>query len=190
MSQDFYAGGIWIEMSDTGVNEYNQNVKAAAGVFKEYGDFIYTIIFYKVKDKTLADDLYQDFFLSMVANPPTCNEHNIKAYLYKAIINDIIDSIRRKDRYQAKLQRYCDKMANSSPIGNPEKELIDKEEIDKVFSVIQRKLRDSEADAVTLKYMENYTIRDIASEMSINNTAAWKYVTRGLEKIRLFLKVG
>jgi RNA polymerase sigma factor (sigma-70 family) len=176
-------------MSDTGANDYNQNVKAAAGLFKEYGDFIYTIIFYKVKDKALAEDLFQDFFLSMVANPPSCDKLNIKGYLYKAIVNDIIDSIRRKDRYQSKLQRYCDKMVNSSPIENPEKELIDKEEMDKVFSVIQRKLQDSEADAVTLKYMKNYTIRDIAAEMSINNTAAWKHVAKGLEKIRLFLKV-
>ena len=177
-------------MSGIKTDDYNQNVKAAAGVFKEHGNFIYTIIFYKVKDKTMADDLFQDFFLSVVANPPPSDMPNIKGYLYKAIINDIVDNVRRMNRYQAQLQRYSENFAYSSVAENPENALIESEEMDKVFSVIQRRLQDSEASAVTLKYMKDYTIKDIAAEMSINNTAAWKCITKGLKKIRLFLRVG
>ena len=177
-------------MSGTKVSDYNQNVKAAAGVFKEYGDFIYTIICYEVKDKTMADDLFQDFFLSIVSNPPPSDAQNIKGYLYKAIINDIIDNVRRVNRYQAQLQRYSESFVYSAAAENPENVLIEEEEMDKVFSAIQRRLQDCEASAVTLRYVKDYKIKDVADEMKINNTAACRYIAEGIKKIRLFLRVG
>jgi RNA polymerase sigma factor (sigma-70 family) len=169
-------------------NENIQNMKTAAGLFNKYGDFIYTVIRYKVRDKAMADDLFQDFFLSLVSNPPS-DDRNIKGYLYRAIINDIVDNARRIDRYQAQLQRYSEHLMRSVAGENPENVLVEAEEMDKIFSVIERRLQNSEARAVTLRYVKDYKIKDVAAEMKINNTAAWRYITGGLKKIRFFLRM-
>lgn len=66
-----------------------ENVKSADQIFKEYGDFIYRTIRYKVKDKASVDDLYQDFFLSIALNPIPDGTKDIKGYLYKAIIEPV-----------------------------------------------------------------------------------------------------
>jgi RNA polymerase sigma factor (sigma-70 family) len=178
-----------LQYSRRNTNENIQNMKTAAGLFNKYGDFIYTVIRYKVRDKAMADDLFQDFFLSLVSNPPPSDDQNIKGYLYKAIINDIFDNARRIARYQAQLQRYSKHPRYSSAEENPENILIETEEMDKIHSVIKRRLQDSEARAVTLRYIKDHKIKDIAAEMRINNTAAWRYITEGLKKIRFFLRM-
>jgi RNA polymerase sigma-70 factor, ECF subfamily len=179
-----------LKASRANTDEHTQNVKAAASVFDKYEDFIYTIICYKVKDKAQADDLFQDFFLSLVSNPLPSDDRNVKGYLYRAIMNDIFDNVRRTERYQAQLQRYSKHLRYSSAEENPENALIKTEEIDSILSVIEKQLQNSESHAVTLRYVKDYKIKDIAAEMSVNNTAAWRYIAEGLKKIRFFLRVG
>jgi DNA-directed RNA polymerase specialized sigma24 family protein len=52
------------------------NVGLAAKIFAEYGDFIRMVIRYKVKNEAQADDLFQDFFLSLVVSPLPAGEHS------------------------------------------------------------------------------------------------------------------
>ena len=51
------------------INRNNQanRVSIAAKVFGEYGDFIHAVIRCKVRNEAQADDLFQDFFLSLVS---------------------------------------------------------------------------------------------------------------------------
>ncbi|MHC4792547.1 MAG: RNA polymerase sigma factor, partial [Planctomycetota bacterium] len=65
------------------------NVNHAAKIFSEYGDFIRGVIRYQVGNDAQADDLFQDFFLSLVSRPVPADIQNIKKYLYRAITNDI-----------------------------------------------------------------------------------------------------
>ena len=46
-----------------------ENITAAARIYEEHGDFIYSVIRYQVTDESLVDDLFQDFFLALIANP-------------------------------------------------------------------------------------------------------------------------
>ena len=43
------------------------NVAAAARIFAEYGDFIESVIHRRAKNESQADDLCQEFFLSLVS---------------------------------------------------------------------------------------------------------------------------
>ena len=73
----------------------SENVNSATKIFDEYGDFIYSVIRYKVKDEASAEDLYQDFFLSLVSSPIRKEVKDMKSYLYRAIINKIFDTKRQ-----------------------------------------------------------------------------------------------
>jgi DNA-directed RNA polymerase specialized sigma24 family protein len=68
------------------------NVGTAAEVIAEYRDFIYMVICSQVNNKACAEDIFQDFFLSLVSKPIPHDVKNIKSYLYRAISNDIVDT--------------------------------------------------------------------------------------------------
>ena len=130
----------------------------AAEIFTKYGDFIRGVIQCKVADKGEVDDLFQNFFLSLVSRPPAPNVKNIKGYLYKAILNDIIDNSRRIERYQNRVHRYAEFLSYSTIEDNSENVLIEAEEMAKMFECIEKQLEHSEARAVILRYKNNYKI--------------------------------
>jgi RNA polymerase sigma factor (sigma-70 family) len=177
------------ELEHLGATIDNQvhNVNIAAEIFTRYGDFIRGVIRCKVGDDSCVDDLFQNFFLSLVYRPPSPNVKNIKGYLYRAIINDIIDNTRRIERYQSQVHRYAEHLKYSTVGDGPENVLIEAEEIAKMFECIEKQLEHSEAQAVILRYKNNYKIQKIATTMGINNITAWRYISRGLNKIRGFL---
>ncbi len=84
-------------------NKYRNNLDLASKVFAEHSDFIRAVIRSQVKNEAQADDIFQDFFLSLVYNPVPKGVKNMKSYLYRAIINDVVDAFRRVETYKAKI---------------------------------------------------------------------------------------
>jgi len=155
-----------------------------AEIFSEYGDFIRRVFKYKAGKETCVDDLFQNFFLSLVYRPPAENVDNIKGYLYKAIIHDIIDNRRKIGRYQNQMQRYAQYFQSSIIEDNPKNVLLEKEETDKILKDIEAQLQQDEARAVILRYKNNYKIKDVAITMGVSKVAAWRYIYKGVRKIR------
>jgi RNA polymerase sigma factor (sigma-70 family) len=178
------------ELEHLGATIGNQvhNVNIAAEIFNRYGDFIRGVIRCKVGDKGCVDNLFQNFFLSLVSKPPSSNIKNIKGYLYRAIINDIIDDTRLTDRYQSQMHRYAKHLQYSIIEDSPENALIEAEEMNKMFECIKKQLQHSEAQAIILRYRNNYKIKEVAAAMGVNNMAAWRYISKGLRKIRRLLR--
>jgi len=165
------------------------NVARAAEVFSEYGDFIRAVIHYKVKNEARAVDLFQDFFLSLVSKPVPAGVQNVRSYLYRAIINDIVDATRRVEKYKTRMNKYAECLNYSINKNTPENALIEAEETDKMFKLIEGWLRRSEAQAISLRYRDNYNIKEVAKKMHVNNRTISRYISVGLSKIRQFLAV-
>lgn len=168
---------------------YENNVLPASEVFAEYGDFIHAVFYAKVGNKDLADDLFQDFFLSLVYKPIPKGINNTKNYLYKAMTNDIVDAVRRTGRYKNHIRKYGKQRNYSINKTTPENALIKKEEFDKLFAIIKGRLPNSESQAIVLRYRENHSIKKVAKKMCVNNRSVSRYISVGLKKIRQFLKV-
>lgn len=164
-------------------------INAAAKIFAEYGSFIRSVIRYHVRDETQVDDLFQDFFLSLIAKPIPQGVQNIERYLYRAISNDVIDAARRVKNYQTHICRYVKSRSYRTIKDKPENTLMKREEIDKMFELIEKLLQRGEAQAVILRYRNQYKIREIAAKMGVSDIAAWRYISKGFRKIRQFLKV-
>lgn len=175
-------------LSATADNQASNNVNIATEIFARYGDFIRGVIRCKTRDRSSVDDLFQNFFLSLVYRPPAPNARNIKSYLYRAILNDIIDNRRRVERYQNHIRGYAGFINDSAIEDSPENALIETEEMAKMFKCIEKQLERSEAQAIILRYRNNRKIKEIAATMGINNIKAWRHVSRGLNKIRGFLE--
>jgi RNA polymerase sigma factor (sigma-70 family) len=179
-----------MEKSEPSVNSKQQeyNVNVAAEIFAEHRDFIYAIIRAKARNREQTDDLFQNFFLSLVARPPSPCIRNIKGYLYRAIINDVIDNTRQMERYQNQVYRYAEHLGCSLVEDSPETALIEAEEMGKMVDCIEKHLHSSEAKAIILRYKNNYKIKKVAAAMGVNNTLAWRYISKGVIKIRHFFR--
>lgn len=85
--------------------------------------------------------------------------------------------------------RYAERLEYLPAEGNPENVLIRKEETDRIVRLIETRLRHSEAQAVILRYKNDYKIDEIALKMGVNTrTVSW-YISTGLRKVRRFLGI-
>lgn len=175
--------------SPTENNKDRENVEKAAGVFEEYGEFIFGIIFYKVHDKSLTEDLYQDFFLSLVSNPVPPDVRNIKSYLYKSLRNDVIDAGRRTERYRNLKNGYAEYAGYVINKKTSRNAFISEERTDEIFELIGGNLKPSEVRAITLRYKKGRTIGEIAKEMNVKKESVSRYICVGLTKLRRLLNV-
>jgi len=173
----------------TDTDDYTDNVGAAAKIFMEYGDFIRIVIRSKIKDETKIDDLFQDFFLSLVANPLPAGIGNTRRFLYRAITNDIINATQRAENYQYKMFEYAKRLNHSINKKTPENIVIKEEETNRMFTLIEMRLRRSETRAITFRYRNNYNIKEIAMKMNVSAGVVRNYIYIGLSKIRRLLKL-
>jgi RNA polymerase sigma factor (sigma-70 family) len=162
-------------------------VNAAARVFAEHSEFIRGVIRYRVRNEAQAEDLFQDFFLTLIVKPLPEGIQNTKGYLYRRIMNNIVNATHRVENYQARIHRYAERGKYSMTEYSPESELIAAEEMDKMFALIERQLPEREAEAVGLRYKNDLSVPEVASEMHVNNRTVSRYISIGLCKIRQML---
>jgi RNA polymerase sigma factor (sigma-70 family) len=170
-------------------NKHRFNMAAAAKVFLDHKDFIRRVICFHIHDEDHADDLFQDFFLSFVSHPLPGGIRNIKSYLYKAIINDIIDSIHRKESYRNSIHEYFECSNRTLCQKMPEEAVMSMEEVSRILEVIEKRLPHTEAQAVCLQYRDSYEAKEIAEKMGVGAATARGYVSEGLSRIRTLLTV-
>ena len=171
------------------VNRYRDNVDTTHKVFTEHGHFIRAVIGSRVRNEAQAEDIFQNLFLSLIHNPIPEHVKDVKSYLCKAIINDIVDAARKVERYQALVHRYSEQLSFSINTISPENAFNIKEETDKVFELIKGRLRRSELRAVTLRYCNSLDTNEVAARMGVKNGTVRRYISVGLAKVRKLLTV-
>ena len=165
------------------------NVQRATAIFFEHGDFIRAVIRHKIKDESRAEDLFHNFFLSLVSRPVPAEVQDIKGYIYMAIINDITDHIRHLGRYQAMTHRRAD--YNKIIVNNrlPEDALMEKEQSDKMIELIKKRVTRNEFKAIASRYRDDLSIKEAADRMNIDDRSVVRYISTGLRKVKNFLAI-
>jgi RNA polymerase sigma factor (sigma-70 family) len=164
--------------------EQNENIEAAEKIFAEYGDFIYSVIRFKVSDKGLVDDIYQNFFLSLVTRPIKLEGAKLKAYLYRAIINDIYDAGRKTNRYKDLLNKYFENDNFSINKSRAKNASIVEERVGEIMKKVWDELSCTELDAISLRYIEGHSIKEVAEKMKVKPESVSRYICVGLKKMR------
>lgn len=176
-------------MSET-VNVGTQNnVKMAAEIFNEYGDIIRAIIKFNVKSETDIDDIFQEFFLSIVRRPIPKNVQDIRGYLYKAVTNDIIDISRRNKNHQNRINKYAESRKYSIIENDPENIIIQADELKKVLKLIETNLSKREAEVVVKRYDRNLNTTDTAQRMFVNKRTVSRYLSIAIKKARNIIRI-
>lgn len=168
-------------------NMYENSVLMASELLTEHGNFIRAVIRSQVKNEDQAEDIFQDFFLSLVYKPIPKGVKNIKSYLYRAITNDIVDAVRQVERYRVRIHEYSKQFTNSINNTSPENALIKKEQLDKMFALIKGRLPNSGYQAIFLRYRKHHSPKEVAEKMGVNDRSVSRYICVGLRKIRQLL---
>jgi RNA polymerase sigma factor (sigma-70 family) len=169
--------------------DVSDGVQRAAAVFFEHGSFIRAVIRHKIQDDELIEDLFHNFFLSLVSKPVPSDVQNIKGYIYRAIINDITDHARSLENYK-KISHRCsnfDKIAINNQLS--ENAFIEKEQTNLMLELIRKRVTDNEYEAIALRYSDGLSIKETAARMNIKDRSVSRYISIGFRKVKQFLTV-
>ena len=114
---------------------------------------------------------------------------HIKSYLYRAIINHILDSVRARQTYRHAVKKYAKE--TRIPINNRGARNVliieDTEERNATIAYLARHLQEREAQAFVLRYRDNFSISEIATRMGVNARTVSRYLSESLRRLREML---
>jgi RNA polymerase sigma factor (sigma-70 family) len=173
--------------SKTDGTEIRKRVGLAAEVFDRYGDEIRAIIHFNVKDKSKADDIFQEFFVSIVRKPIPLGLQDIRAYLYRAVTNDVIDVSRQIKCHQDHIQKYAECRKHFVISEDPQNTAIQTENTKKMLYLIESRLPKRQAEVVIQRYGQSLSTTDTAEKMDVNERNVSRYLSVALKKMREFV---
>ena len=176
-----------ITFSETNRTEIRKRVGSAAKIFDQYSDEIRAIIHFNTKDKSKADDIFQNFFVSIVRKPIPPDIEDIRRYLYRAVTNDVIDVARQKKCHQDHIKKYAEGCKSFIITEDPQNIAIQVESTKKMFQLIESCLSKREAEAILQRYGRGFNTTDTAKSMHVDKRIVSRYLSLALKKIREFI---
>jgi RNA polymerase sigma-70 factor (ECF subfamily) len=175
--------------SGTNRSEVRKRVGFAAEVFEKYSDEIRAFIHFNVKDKSKADDIFQELFVSIVRKPIPSDVHDLQAYLYRVVTNDVIDLSRQITNHRDHIQKYAECCKIQLKRDDPQKIAIQVESTKRMFQLIESSLPKREAEVVLERFGRGFSIKDTAERMHVNERIVSRYLSIALKKMRQIVSV-
>lgn len=151
-------------------------------IINQYGDAVYRMAFIHVKNHDVADDIYQDVWMKLIRQKAYIEpKEHLKAWLLRTTINCC------KDYWKSSwIQRisWKEKEVNEKPYEEVNKE---EQSIGYITECVQR-LPEKYRAILHLYYYEDYSQKEIAKLLHMNeNTVACRLV-RGRERLGKMLE--
>lgn len=149
-------------------------------VYDDLADAIFRHCYYRVSDRDVAKDLLQETFTRTWEYIGKGGDiKNIKAFLYRVANNLIIDRFRKKK--DLSLDELQEKGFDP---GFEEKETLHNILDGKYALKILKKMDLKYRQAITMRYVNDLSPREIAAELSESENTISVRVHRGLKKLR------
>ena len=167
--------------------EVRKRVGLAEEIFDRYGDEIRAIIHFNVKDKSKAEDIFQEFFVSIVRKPIPTDIQDIRAYLYRAVTNDVIDISRQIKNHRDRIQKYAECRKYFVISEDPQDTAIQVENTKKMLQLIESHLPKREAEVVVQRFGHGFSTTDTAEKMNVDKRIVSRYLSAALKKMRQYV---
>ena len=165
----------------------NLDESALGELYDRYEAKIYSYIYRRTGQQPLAEDLTAQVFLKMLEalNSGKAWHSSFSGWLYRIAHNLVIDYYRRRDRdQQVAIDDAPVLIAGSdNPVRAAELQL----EADKLRSAIGR-LTDEQADVISLRFLEGYSINEVAAMMDKTEGAIKALQYRAVATLRQLLE--
>ncbi|MBI5077433.1 RNA polymerase sigma factor [Candidatus Falkowbacteria bacterium] len=162
----------------------NKDAEAYGMLYDYYVERIFRFIFFKVSSSEIAEDLTSEVFLKTweYINRTTEKIGNFNALLYRVARNAVIDHYRSKGRTIVNItdEELFEQIADKRDL---EKEADTQLEIENVRNHL-KKLKDIYQEVITLKYIEEFSIAEIAEIMEKKKGAVRVLLHRALKALK------
>lgn len=160
-----------------------------AKLYDAYVDRIYRFVYFKVSSHEEAEDITSEVFLK--AWHFIQEKKDIKSFsglLYRIARNCIIDLYRRKSaKPEANLEEQIEKGFEAGDKGKWLKDINAKLESEKIIKAL-KKLKQEYQEVITLRYVDELEIDEIAEIVGKGNVAVRVTLHRAITKLQAFLE--
>ncbi len=157
-------------------------------IYEKDGDFIRKVIQVHLGNSLNGDDVFQGFFLRLLEKPIPSEVVDRQSYLYRMIINNIINEVHRIETYKKRLSRYSQVQPSRARERGPYEKAAQANEFNWIMQIIDNKLPSQIATALKLRYKKDDTNGAIVQAMSVKKETERRYIRRGLKKLREIFK--
>jgi len=159
---------------------------ALGELYDRYEAKIYSYIYRRTGEPALAEDLTAQVFLKMLEaiRKNTAWQSSFSGWLYRIAHNLVIDYYRRRDRQQ---QVSIDDMVIPSEGDSPVRFAELRLDAEKLRSAI-RSLTDEQAEVLSLRFFEGYSINEVATMMEKTDGAIKALQYRAVATLRHILE--
>jgi RNA polymerase sigma-70 factor (ECF subfamily) len=155
-------------------------------LYDEMADQLFRHCFFKLSNRELALDLVQETFARTWEYIAAGKEvKNIKGFLFKVANNLIIDEYRKKKAVS--LETLQEQTGFDAPV-NEHKKTIFSVEVDTVLTHIN-KLDSKYKDVILMRYVNDYSPKEIAKILGESENAVSVRINRGLKKVQEMLNL-
>jgi RNA polymerase sigma-70 factor (ECF subfamily) len=175
----------WIEASKTDPNAFQF-------LFNEYYDLIYNFAYRRTLNRALAQDISAVTFMKALENIHrfVCRGIPFSAWLYRIAVNEInLYHRKRKRLIPLTTERALHLVHDNRTDQRILQEEEDEEKI-RQFRKIHQAIASLKAiyqDAITLRYFEDKSIREIAEILDLSENTVKTHIHRGLQHLRTLL---
>jgi RNA polymerase sigma-70 factor, ECF subfamily len=168
----------------------------------EYGDYLYRYALQRTRSTQLAEDMVQETFLAALKSKDRFSgKSSVKTWLIGILKHKIIDHIRKNSKEQTVSELSSDDQAiddlfdkgghwkkppsdwNADP-----SELLERGEFWQVFEDCVGRLPSQQADAFTMREIEDTKTEEICKVLSITPTNLWVSLHRARARLRKCLE--
>lgn len=158
-------------------------------LLSRYKQRIYSFIYSKIKDRELADDVFQDTFIKVIKTlkKGTYNEEGrFLSWVMRIAHNLIIDHFRRKQRiplYDAHDKEHDVFFNISEPSQNIEALLIDSQ-IKEDLTTLMHELPDNQLEVLRMRLFQDMSFKEIAERTNVSINTSLGRMRYGLINLR------
>lgn len=192
VSQDNWTNEAEFEAERTIVELAKQNSAAFEHLFNKFFDKIFNYALRRTGDPHLADDITSSTFMKAFDQIENFKWRGISfsAWLYRIATNEINQLYRKSKRTIAlsddMKKNLADDRFTDTRLLEIEELVAKNEQFRKVHTALSR-LKPKYQAALTLRYFENKSIKEIAAILDLSENTVKTHIHRGLSKLRDYL---
>lgn len=167
---------------------FNFEEAALSTLYDRYEAKIYSYVYRRTGDQTLAEDLTGQVFLKMleaIRNRKAWHS-SFSGWLYRIAHNVVIDHYRQRD-YQIQVS-FDDEPTLPALDDGPEQATELKLDIERLRAAIAR-LTDEQAQVISLRFLEGYSINEVAEMMNKTEGSIKALQYRAVANLRQLLQL-
>ncbi|PIR03266.1 MAG: hypothetical protein COV60_01180 [Candidatus Magasanikbacteria bacterium CG11_big_fil_rev_8_21_14_0_20_43_7] len=161
------------------------DVDAFGMIYETHVTEIFRFIYYRVKQRELAEDLTQTVFVKIFARIDRIDTTYPKAYMFTVAKNILTDHWRKKkdEVFDSGDEHHINRFSHDADI---EKKLSDTQDVERILSLLDT-LPEEQQDAIRLKFIHDLETDEIAHALQTTPANVRQLQCRGLKTLRVQL---